>query len=79
MTHPGIGPVNALAFVLTIGPVTCFRRSEQLATYLGLNPSEHSSGEREGWEPSAGRETPRCAGCWSRRSIVSCVLAPNSG
>ena len=44
MTHPGIGPVNALAFVLTIGPVTRFGRSKQVASYLGLNPSEHSSG-----------------------------------
>ena len=47
MTHPGIGPVNALAFVLTIGPVTRFRRSKQIASYLGLNPSEHSSGGRQ--------------------------------
>jgi transposase len=44
MTHPGIGPVNALAFVLAIGPVTRFRRSKQIASYLGLNPSEHSTG-----------------------------------
>ena len=47
MTHPGIGPVNALAFVLTIGPVTRFRRSKQIASYLGLNPSEHSSGGKQ--------------------------------
>lgn len=47
MTHPGIGPVNALAFVLTIGPVTRFHRSKQVASYLGLNPSEHSSGGRQ--------------------------------
>jgi transposase len=47
MTHPGVGPVNALAFVLTIGPVTRFRRSKQVASYLGLNPSEHSSGGRQ--------------------------------
>jgi len=46
MTHPGIGPVNALAFVLTIGPVDRFRRSKQVVSYLGLNPSEHSSGGR---------------------------------
>jgi len=44
MTHPGIGPVNALAFVLTIGPIARFRRSKQIVSYLGLNPSEHSSG-----------------------------------
>ena len=47
MTHPGIGPVNALAFVLTIGPVTRFHRSKQVASYLGLNPSEHSSGGKQ--------------------------------
>jgi transposase len=46
MTHPGIGPVNALAFVLTIGPVTRFPRSKKIASYLGLNPSEESSGGR---------------------------------
>jgi len=46
MTHPGIGPVNALAFVLAIGPVTRFRRSKKIASYLGLNPSEESSGGR---------------------------------
>ncbi|MFZ0818482.1 MAG: IS110 family transposase [Candidatus Acidiferrales bacterium] len=47
MTHPGIGPVNALAFVLTIGPVTRFRRSKQIASYLGLNPTERSSGGKQ--------------------------------
>ena len=47
MTHPGVGPVNALAFVLTIGPVSRFRRSKQVASYLGLNPSEHSSGGKQ--------------------------------
>ena len=46
MTHPGIGPVSALAFVLTIGPISRFRRSKQIVSYLGLNPSEHSSGGR---------------------------------
>src|SRR5216684_2173351 len=46
MTHPGIGPVNALAFVLAIGPVTRFRRSKKIVSYLGLNPSEESSGGR---------------------------------
>ena len=47
MTHPGIGPVNALAFVLAIGPVSRFQRSKQVASYLGLNPSEHSTGGKE--------------------------------
>lgn len=47
MTHPGVGPVTSLAFVLTIGPVERFQRSKQVVSYLGLNPREHSSGGRQ--------------------------------
>jgi transposase len=47
MTHPGVGPFTSLAFVLTIGPVGRFPRSKQVASYLGLNPREHSSGGRQ--------------------------------
>ena len=47
MTHPGVGPVTSLAFVLTIGPVDRFERSRQVVSYLGLNPQEHSSGGRQ--------------------------------
>jgi transposase len=46
MTHPGIGPNTALAFVLAIGPVARFSRSKKIASYFGLNPSEESSGGR---------------------------------
>jgi transposase len=44
MQQPGVGPVTALAFVLTVGPVQRFARSRQLVSYLGLNPREDSSG-----------------------------------
>jgi len=44
MQQPGVGPVTALAFVLTIGPVKRFRKSKQVVSYLGLNPRESSSG-----------------------------------
>ena len=47
MTHPGVGPVTALAFVLTLGPVARFRRSKQVVSYLGLNPQERSSGGQQ--------------------------------
>jgi transposase len=47
MSHWGVGPVTALAFVLTLGPVERFRRSKQVVSYLGLNPREHSSGGRQ--------------------------------
>jgi transposase len=46
MTHPGVGPLTALAFVLVIGTAERFRCSKQIASYLGLVPSEDSSGER---------------------------------
>jgi transposase len=46
MSQPGVGPLTALAFVLTIGEVSRFQRSKQVASYLGLIPSEHSSGNK---------------------------------
>jgi transposase len=46
-THPGVGPVTALAFVLTIGDPTRFRCGKQVASYLGLIPAEDSSGGRQ--------------------------------
>jgi transposase len=45
MTHPGIGPITALAFVLVIGPPDRFRCGKQIGSYLGLVPSEDSSGD----------------------------------
>jgi transposase len=47
MTHPGVGPVVGLAYVLTIGPAARFARGKQVASYLGLIPREHSSGGRQ--------------------------------
>jgi transposase len=47
MTQPGVGPITSLAFVLTIGDVSRFRHSGQVASYVGLIPREHSSGGRQ--------------------------------
>lgn len=44
-THPGVGPVISLATVLTMGEVTRFPDSRSWVSYLGLNPSEQSSGQ----------------------------------
>ena len=46
MTHPGVGPLTALAFVLVIGTPERFACGKQIASYLGLVPSEESSGDR---------------------------------
>ena len=45
-THPGVGPLTALAFELVIGTPERFRCGKQVASYVGLVPSEESSGER---------------------------------
>ena len=45
-THPGVGSLTALAFVLIIGEVNRFRCGKQVASYLGLVPLEESSGNR---------------------------------
>ena len=47
MTQPGVGPVVALAVVLTLGPAERFTRGKQVASYFGLIPREHSSGGRQ--------------------------------
>src|ERR1700758_4659259 len=46
MTHPGVGPLTALAFVLIIGDADRFQCGKQVASYLGLVPLEDSSGNR---------------------------------
>jgi transposase len=47
LTQPGVGPVTALAFVLTIGDVRRFSHGKQLSSYLGLIPRERSLGGKQ--------------------------------
>lgn len=46
-THSGIGLLTATALVHTIGDVKRFRRKEEVVAFVGLDPLEHSSGERK--------------------------------
>src|SRR5437870_8764810 len=43
----GVGPITAVAYVLTPGKATRFPRGKQVASYLGLIAREHSSGGRQ--------------------------------
>src|SRR5213083_2334744 len=45
-THPGVGPLTALASVLIIGKAGRFQCGKQIASYLGLVPLEKSSGNQ---------------------------------
>ena len=47
MTHPGVGPLTALAYVLIIGTPARFQRGKQIGTYVGMIPCEDSSGGGE--------------------------------
>jgi transposase len=47
MTHPGVGPITALAFILIIGTPERFRCGKQIGSYIGLVPSEDSSAGKQ--------------------------------
>jgi transposase len=42
----GVGPITALAFLLTLEDPTRFRRSRAVGAYLGLRPRQRDSGDR---------------------------------
>ncbi len=47
MSHPGVGPITALAFVLVLGTPDRFRCGKQVGSYLGLIPCEDSSAGKQ--------------------------------
>jgi transposase len=47
MTHPGVGPLTALAFVLIIGTPARFQRGKQIGNYVGMIPKENSSAGKQ--------------------------------
>jgi transposase len=46
-TAPGVGPIVAAAFVSVIDEAKRFRRAHEVESYLGLVPSEDTSGKRK--------------------------------
>jgi len=47
MTHPGVGPVTALATDVFLGDPARFTDGKTVASYVGIIPSEYSSGGRQ--------------------------------
>jgi transposase len=47
MTHPGVGPITALATEAFLGDPARFADSKALASYVGMIPREYSSGGRQ--------------------------------
>jgi transposase len=46
LTVPGIGPITAIALLAETGDLSRFKNPDEFCSYLGLVPSEQSSGER---------------------------------
>lgn len=47
LTHAGVGPVTALATEVFLGDPSRFATGNQVASYIGMIPCEHSSGKRQ--------------------------------
>jgi len=60
----GVGPITALAYVLTLENPKRFAKSRDVGPYLGLVPRQEDSGESQ---PQLGISKPEirwCASCW---------------
>ncbi len=64
----GVGPLTALAFVLTLEEVDRFKKSRQVPAYLGLTPRQSESGETS---PQLG--ISKTGDCYLRKLLVSCA------
>jgi len=47
MTHPGVGPLTAFATEVFLGDPKRFTDGKAVASYIGMIPTEHSSGRRQ--------------------------------
>lgn len=47
ISHPGVGPITALATEVFLGDAARFLDGKAVASYVGMIPSEHSSGGRQ--------------------------------
>jgi len=60
MTHPGVGPITGLAFVMIIGTPERFPCGKQIGSYVGLILKKIPARAINGWDTSASRATLCC-------------------
>jgi transposase len=64
VTHPGVGPITALATESILGDPARFADGKAVASYVGLIPSEFSSGDGDRfWVDSRSKAARCCASC----------------
>ena len=69
MTHPGVGPITALATEVFLGDPSRFAGSKELASYVGMIPGEHSSGKRQRLGGLTKQGNPLLRFLWSEAAI----------
>jgi len=69
-THPGVGQLSAIRFVLEIGDIHRFVTADSIGHYMGVTPSEYSSGDMVQRGP-----TLKCGPGSLRGTMVQCAWA----
>jgi transposase len=75
MTHPGVGPVTALATEVFLGEPSRFADAKALASYVGMIPSEYSSGVNDSAD-LPNRAIPCCVFSGAKRRFTPCDATP---
>ena len=70
-THAGVGELTAIRLILEVGDITRFRRAAAWTNFLGLTPSEYSTGE------AVAHRGPicKCGPAPLRAALVQCAWA----
>ena len=79
MTHPGVGPVTALATEVFLGDPSRFADAKALASYVGMIPSEYSSGDRQRLGKLTKQGNPMLRFLWCEAAIHATRRDPALG
>ena len=77
MTHPGVGTVTALATDVFLGNPGRFADGKAVASYVGLIPSEHSSGGRQRLGKLSKQGNPLLRFLWGEAAMHAVRQDPN--
>ena len=77
MTHPGVGAVTALATDVFLGNPGRFANGKAVASYVGLIPSEHSSGGRQRLGKLSKQGNPLLRFLWGEAAMHAVRQDPN--
>lgn len=68
-THAGVGELSAMRLVLEVGDITRFHSADAWSHFLGLTPSEYSSGD----DPPHRGPIRKCGPAGLRAALVQCA------